>query len=141
MSEPLFRLLYCSRSLLDPASAEADIRNILEVARRNNRAAGLSGALLFTTHAFAQVLEGPQHAVEATFERIQCDPRHRDSQVIEVGPIEAREFGAWSMAYSGTGDALAGLALDKAFALPPAEAGTRVLGILRDVMAREGEWA
>lgn len=45
------------------------------------------------------------------------------------------------MAYGGTGDALAALALDKAFALPPAQAGTRVLAVLRDVMAREGDWA
>lgn len=94
MSEPLFRLVYCSRSMLDPATAEADIRDILAVARRRNQLDGLSGALLFTTHAFAQVLEGPQAAVEATFERIQYDPRHRDSQVIEAGPIAAREFGA-----------------------------------------------
>ncbi|MFC7475682.1 BLUF domain-containing protein [Dankookia sp. GCM10030260] len=103
MSEPvaLFRLAYASRSIIDPARVPVEIPRILESARRSNAAQDITGALLFGADGFVQVLEGPVAAVEQTFERIQCDPRHAGVAVLEAGPVGQRDFDGWSMAFAG----------------------------------------
>ena len=75
MTENLHRLVYYSRNCLEgtPEEISAGIRHILETSRTNNRRAAVTGALMFNRTYFAQVLEGPRDAVEATFERIQQD--------------------------------------------------------------------
>ncbi len=95
------KVVYCSRNLIegDAATRDAEIRQILETARRNNSQAKVTGALLFSADHFAQVLEGPQEAVEAIFERIQHDARHGEVTVLESLTSEQRDFSEWSMAY------------------------------------------
>ena len=99
---PIFRLVYVSRNRLrgDPAAMEREVANILAVSRRNNVRAGVTGALLFSADCFAQTLEGRRDAVEAVFERIQCDPRHSNTVVLQLEPAAA-VFADWSMAYGG----------------------------------------
>lgn len=99
----LYRLVYTSRSLVggDEAAQERTVARIVDASRRNNARAGVTGALLFSTGSFAQVLEGPRAAVEATFERIQRDPRHSDVGVLQCEPVAARGFPNWSMAFVG----------------------------------------
>jgi hypothetical protein len=46
---------------------------------------------------FIQVLEGPVDAVEATFERICGDLRHRSVRLLELAVAEERVFGDWAM--------------------------------------------
>ena len=99
--ERLYRLVYVSRSVHGPGGVEAEVASILAASRVNNQRAGITGALLFSTDWFAQTLEGPIDQVTATFERIQCDPRHRGTVILQAGWIEHRDFGAWSMAYTG----------------------------------------
>ena len=102
MTDILYRLAYVSRNALDPdADAAAEIGTILDVSRRNNARNGVSGALMFNAGLFAQALEGKLAAVEATFERIQCDARHDDVRILQFEPVAARRFDAWSMAWSG----------------------------------------
>ena len=105
----MFRLVYISRNALrgDPAALEAEVAQILAVSRRNNARAAVTGALLFNHDCFAQTVEGAMHDVQATFERIQCDPRHRQTVVLQAGPARDRAFGDWSMAYAGRVDATA----------------------------------
>src|SRR5947209_6892749 len=126
MAESLTRLLYRSRSLIGPSTSniEEEIRTILASSRRNNARAGITGALLFTIGCFAQALEGSQLAVERTFERIQRDPRHGDTIVLEMGSVTERAFPSWTMGHSGEAGPLAKLALDRAFAQPKAARGT-----------------
>ena len=95
------KVVYCSRNLIegDAARRDAEISHILETARRNNSKVNVTGALLFSTDHFAQVLEGPQQAVEAIFERIQHDSRHGDVTILESLTSEQRDFSEWSMAY------------------------------------------
>ena len=101
-AERLYRLVYVSRSILtDTQQVDAEVARILSTSQVNNRRAGVTGALLFGADCFAQALEGPVDDVTATFERIQCDPRHRDTVILQAGPVERREFGGWSMAYAG----------------------------------------
>lgn len=95
------KVVYCSRNLIegDAASRDAEISHILETARKNNSRVNVTGALLFSTDHFAQVLEGPREAVEAIFERIQHDSRHGDVTILESLTSEQRDFSEWSMAY------------------------------------------
>ncbi|MFC6773320.1 BLUF domain-containing protein [Methylobacterium gregans] len=99
----LYRLVYASKNLLQGSEAEIAeaVSQILAASQRNNAAVGVTGALMFNAGAFAQVLEGPQDGVEATFERIQCDPRHGDVTVLQCGVVESRTFANWSMAFVG----------------------------------------
>ena len=103
MTQDLYRLAYFSRNRVMGASEfiGAEVQQILQVSRRNNLKVHVTGALLFNSSCFAQVLEGPLEAVEQTFERIQRDPRHADVTVLELMSATVREFPAWSMAFAG----------------------------------------
>ena len=96
----LHSILYRSEAALAGTGPELDqqILAIVEASRVRNCAAGLSGALMITSNSFVQVLEGPLAAVEATFERICRDLRHRRLELLEFTSREERLFGNWSMA-------------------------------------------
>lgn len=93
----LERLIYqsvetgCTGSLLNMAT-------ILGVSQRNNDRAGLTGALGSHAGRFVQVLEGDTEALDRLMRRLVDDPRHRSIVIIDRKPVEARIFGAWSMA-------------------------------------------
>ena len=140
----LHRVLYCSRNLIPgtPEAVAADIRSILAVSRRNNARDGITGGLLFSEGCFAQVLEGPLDAVEGAFERIQCDERHGDVTVLQSGPITARDFPDWSMAFAGPDAAsspITGVQMADAFAGRSKDGG-KLLDMLKAVIVREAEW-
>jgi FAD-dependent sensor of blue light len=136
----MFRIIYVSRNLIPEAEADAEVERILATARRRNAALGVTGALLFGEDAFAQALEGPTAAVEEVFEAIQADPRHAEVVVLEAGPVAAREFGDWQMAWAGrTAEAGARFA-----ALAGAETrggGGRVLSLLHWMVRRSSRVA
>jgi hypothetical protein len=104
MQRGLSRLVYYSQTNLScsTAAVEGDIRSILLASRRRNAADDLTGALIFNNGIFAQVLEGPRSAVEATFERIQRDDRHANVEVLDFAPISERAFPTWSMGFLGS---------------------------------------
>ncbi len=99
----LARLVYYSRNRIakEPELLAMEIRQILEASRANNARVGVTGALMFNAGCFSQVLEGPQGAVEAVFERIQQDQRHGDVSLLEVKTVDARAFESWSMGFVG----------------------------------------
>ena len=76
-----------------------DIASILRTSRRNNARDGITGLLYFDGNRFLQVLEGPEAAVEAAYERIRPDVRHRAPVVLSRREVDAREFGEWDMAH------------------------------------------
>lgn len=104
MNDALHRLVYYSRNRVpgDQEAVSREIETILASSRRNNSAAGVTGALLFNSGCFGQILEGGRRAVEATFERIQRDPRHGEVSLLAFSPAEARAFANWSMAFVGS---------------------------------------
>lgn len=146
MTDALHRLIYCSKSTLDGGAAveEREIQSILAAARRENRRAGVTGALLFTNGCFVQTLEGERSPLEDVFERIQCDERHRDVTILAFEPIAERAFPGWDMAYLSQDEAappdLAAAALNEAVARGLA-GEEDVLALMRGVVAREREWA
>ncbi len=140
----LHRVLYCSRNIIPGAieAVAADVRGILAVSRVNNARDGVTGGLLFSEGCFAQVLEGPLDAVEAAFERIQCDARHCEVVVLQSGPITKRDFSDWSMAFAGTDAASSPLAkatLATAFS-GQSSAGDDLLDLLKGLVVRETDW-
>ena len=103
MSEQVHRLVYFSRNAMPGTSDEIveGVHQILKSSRRNNAKAGVTGALLFNSGCFAQVLEGPSSAVSETFERIQWDERHSEVLVLDYAPVDGRVFPDWSMSFVG----------------------------------------
>lgn len=102
----LYRLVYYSANRIAnvPGAFDGELEDILAKSRRNNRLVGVTGALMFSAGYFGQVLEGPQAAIEATFERIQQDARHGDVSLLAFAPVADRAFESWAMAYVGEGD-------------------------------------
>jgi hypothetical protein len=69
----------------------------LDECRRNNAAAGITGMLLYHKGSFFQVLEGERNVVEALYEKILEDNRHKRTTRIIFEPIKERAFGEWTM--------------------------------------------
>ncbi len=96
--EELYRIAYDSVVALPFGEAAArELGAMIEVAKRRNAQAGITGVLRYDGAYFLQVLEGPREAVEATMARIRRDPRHTDIRILHAGPLEQRDFGAWHM--------------------------------------------
>ncbi|MBY0338374.1 MAG: BLUF domain-containing protein [Acetobacteraceae bacterium] len=104
--EALHRVVYRSEMALVGTAAEVgdEIRAILAASRRNNAAAALTGALLYSGRHFTQVLEGPLDALERTYDRISADLRHSAFDLVQFVPLQARTFGEWGMAYVTPGE-------------------------------------
>lgn len=85
----------------DDPHLRTDLKSILETAKRNNMASGVTGALLFNQEYFAQVLEGDRKAVSETFCRIIKDPRHSEHVILDARAISQRRFADWSMCFVG----------------------------------------
>ena len=89
------QLVYAS-SATEPYAPD-ELARILQESRRNNAAAGVTGVLLYSGGNVMQVLEGSQDAVEATYDRICEDPRHRAVSVLYRGQADERSFPDWAM--------------------------------------------
>lgn len=93
----LIRLVYASHSLLDDSNRREELDRILASARRLNQENAISGFLLATQGAFAQVLEGEEQSVHETYGRLAADPRHTNLRVLTETPIAERLFTGWAM--------------------------------------------
>ncbi|HEX4584143.1 MAG TPA: BLUF domain-containing protein [Burkholderiaceae bacterium] len=91
----LVRLLYASR-VAEPV-AEGLVEAIMQQARRNNPDLGITGVLCHGGDVFMQVLEGGRDPVNALYNRIVCDRRHRRVTLLNYEEILERRFGAWTM--------------------------------------------
>lgn len=94
-------LLYISTSRLDPATADSVVRAVVADSIGRNRRRGITGAMIFTGTHFVQIVEGSPEMVETTLRLLNADERHGDMIIIDRGPIAARRFSDWSMAYAG----------------------------------------
>jgi hypothetical protein len=93
----LISLTYLSTAR-DPFSPAA-LAELLDLSRERNQARGLTGMLLYAGGHFIQTLEGSPIVVDATYERIAQDPRHRSLIVALREPVEERRFPDWSMGF------------------------------------------
>ncbi len=96
------RIVYISTARRILTGAELD--GILAISRRNNRGVGVTGLLISGGRRFLQALEGPDHAVEVVFRRIEKDDRHLGVVIMSRAPIETQSFSGWDMGYCGGGN-------------------------------------
>ena len=92
----MIQLTYISTA--SPGTTPAMVQTILSASRRNNAAANVTGLLLYDGQRFLQALEGTPEAVQAVYERVKVDPRHRAVVLLSRREIEKRAFGDWAMA-------------------------------------------
>jgi hypothetical protein len=97
----IIALAYCSRPV-DFSFDQVDA--ILATSRRNNAAAGLTGALIYDNRTFLQWLEGEADDLRGIFGRIARDPRHADVRLLSVRKLTDRWFPDWSMTAAVTED-------------------------------------
>jgi len=92
----LTRLIYISRSV-GPQTTTVTTQ-ILETARRYNKAHNLTGVLCQGRGLYVPVLEGDRSVVNGLYRRIVADNRHDHTEIVHFGEIESRQFKEWSMA-------------------------------------------
>ncbi len=91
----MVRLIYVSRFKGDQPFAAVD--RIVAQSRRNNPSHGVTGVLCHTGSLFMQVLEGSRESVNALYNKINRDDRHRDVTLLEYAEIFERRFAGWTM--------------------------------------------
>lgn len=94
----MFRQL-CYLSSAANGLSDTSLTDILDTARAANGPAGVSGILAYGDGLFFQVLEGAPEAVEAAYQRIASDGRHRNLRVIQDATVEARDFTGCPMGF------------------------------------------
>jgi hypothetical protein len=75
------------------------LSDLLKLARAHNQSVDITGVLLHQKGVFVQVLEGDESIVGALHDRIARDKRHKNVAVFRRGPIQTRQFAAWSMGF------------------------------------------
>ena len=93
----LIRIVYASESRIDEADRKAEIDQLVASARDLNQQNHVTGFLLATPAAFAQVLEGERRVVAETYGRIVVDRRHAAIHLMVEEPIGERSFKHWAM--------------------------------------------
>lgn len=90
------RIHYISE-FADSLSPE-DIESITRVSEANNARDGITGMLMASGQLFFQLIEGPDAAVDALYERILGDHRHKNVMVLgdERGDLQ-RQCPDWAM--------------------------------------------
>ncbi|MFN3338567.1 MAG: BLUF domain-containing protein [Dietzia sp.] len=76
-----------------------DLESILFTSRERNRAAGITGVLLFRNNCFIQFLEGPPAAIDELMTRIASDDRHSRVRVVLTESAAERSFADWKMGF------------------------------------------
>ena len=68
----------------------------------NNQTSGITVALIYEDNKFGQVIEGAEQDIEALWQKIQKDSRHKNVRLIESKPISERSFKKWTMVFQGS---------------------------------------
>jgi hypothetical protein len=74
-----------------------ELRDIQATAKENNQHIDVTGSLFYNGGWFLQVLEGPLATLNALYNKIEKDPRHKNSRVLYNEPAKFRTFTRWSM--------------------------------------------
>lgn len=77
-------------------SAE-DLNSIRSIAKSNNVPMDVTGCLLYNDGWFLQVLEGPVDTLSRLYQKIEKDPRHKNSRILYNEPAKFRTFPKSSM--------------------------------------------
>lgn len=138
----LFRAVYYSRNRIKDAglSPTKEIKAIAASCARNNPSAGITGALIFNDHYFAQVLEGDRKQVSTALWRISQDARHSDPILLTGEAVTERRFPTWSMAFAGHSEAIDRLYLRYGIAVgldPARMSAPSLMGLIDELVRTE----
>jgi len=78
---------------------DAELYDLLAVAREANSRFEVTGMLLCLPESFTQLIEGPQAHIQQLYQNIQRDKRHFRVTTLREGPIDWRFFPDWAMAF------------------------------------------
>ena len=94
----MYQIVYVSTATREYGKDE--LARILEVSRRNNQAAGVTGMLCYHGGTFFQMLEGERAEVEQVMARVAADQRHHGVMVLLEQEVAERDLPDWSMAFN-----------------------------------------
>jgi len=80
--------------------SEEELKGILVKSRENNQKRNVTGMLLYRGGFFIQALEGEEDDVNAIYDVIKRDDRHRSLLVVYKTTIKSRSFNDWSMGFN-----------------------------------------
>ena len=86
--------------LANTEMSDQDLKNLLKIAREENKHLGVTGMLLYRDGFLFQALEGEEDKIDKLFTKIRVDPRLRSVTEIYKKPIKERSFPDWSMGFS-----------------------------------------
>lgn len=90
------RLVYRSVATEEVISNEG-LHDLAETSDGNNRKSGITGLLIYTGREFLGVLEGPERAVNALFQKVCRDRRHKLIRLIVFELAGQTYFEDWDM--------------------------------------------
>ena len=132
----MIRLLYVSRAV-DP-EAHQSIEAILAQSRSHNMASGITGILCYGGGVYLQAIEGGRNAVNALYNIIVKDSRHKDVVMLHYEEISERRFGGWTMGQVNLSKVNTSIVLkysEKPELDPYAVSGRVSLALLEELMA------
>jgi len=89
------QMIYISQATRKMSTS--DLHEILKVAQDNNQSIDVTGSLFYNGGWFLQVLEGPTDTLKTLYNKIEKDPRHKNSRIIYDEPARFRTFTRWTM--------------------------------------------
>ena len=92
----MLQIIYASRPTRYDAQVLQDIKAAVH---QNCKDAGITGALISRDDLFVHLLEGSEHAVNATYARMKADPNNSEMRLLarKSGKDDARLFTEWSI--------------------------------------------
>jgi hypothetical protein len=91
---PLTQIIYSSKPFGFDASVLDDI---LTISRFNNRRDDITGTLICRADMYLQLIEGPDAAIQTTYQRIIADDRHLEINLLISRTVTERMFPKWAM--------------------------------------------
>jgi hypothetical protein len=89
------QMIYISQATRKMSTS--DLHEILKIAQDNNQSIDVTGSLFYNGGWFLQVLEGPTDTLKKLYNKIEKDPRHKNSRIIYDEPARFRTFTRWTM--------------------------------------------
>lgn len=101
----LHRMVLMARSQVDlgSGSLNGDLGLILSHCMKTSIEHSLTGALVWDSGHFFEVLEGDRDALRRFYERVATDPRIGDVQLLEFLPLAHRSYRTWAVGTRGRG--------------------------------------
>lgn len=90
----LTQIIYSSKPFGFDVSVLDDI---LTISRRRNSQADITGTLICRHDMYLQLIEGPDAAIQATYQRISADDRHLELNLLVSRTVDERMFPKWAM--------------------------------------------